>query len=171
MTPRRLQMGMAALVLSTALAGCGDTSVEEELVRAEGILRETRGAVLEAHEEVQTREKALETAGVDLNQARRALSEAEAQLAQAESAVDLQATDALLFRGIQRKLLEEERLEQVAIRVEVNKGVVTLHGSVYDPESRTTAIEIARDFPGIASVEDRIDIRTADVGAEGDQAD
>ena len=59
----------------------------------------------------------------------------------------------------------------MAIRVEVNKGVVTLHGSVYDPESQATAIEIARDFPGIASVEDRIDIRTADVGAEGDQAD
>ena len=168
MAARTLRMGTAGLVLSLALAGCGDTSVEEELVKAEEVLGEVRGDVLDAREAVEAKEGALESARADLEQARAALSEAEAQLTQAESAVDLQATDALLFRGIQRKLLTEDRLEQVAIRVEVNKGVVTLRGSVPDPETREAAIEIAREFPGVASVNDGISVQAPDVAAQGD---
>ena len=139
-----------------------------EPVKAEEVLGDVRGDVLGAREAVEAKEGALERARTDLEQARVALREAEAQLTRAESAVDLQATDALLFRGIQRKLLTEDRLEQVAIRVEVNKGVVTLRGSVPDLETRGAAIEIAREFPGVASVNDGISVQEPDVAAQGD---
>ncbi len=168
MAARRLRMGALSLVFSLALAGCGNTSVEEQLVRAEEILRDARGGVLEARELVESKAGVLESAQADLAQAREALAEAEAQLVQAESAVDFQATDALLFRGIQRKLLTEDRLEQVAIRVEVSRGVVTLLGSVPDPETRAAALEIAREFSGVASVNDGISVRAPDVAAQGD---
>ena len=168
MAARRLRMGALSLVFSLAFAGCGNSSVEEQLVRAEEILRDARGGVLEARELVEGKAGVLESAQTDLAQAREALAEAEAQLVQAESAVDFQATDALLFRGIQRKLLTEDRLEQVAIRVEVSRGVVTLRGSVPDPETRAAAFEIARGFPGVASVNDGISVRAPDVAAQGD---
>ena len=168
MTARRLRVGTLGLAFSLAFGACGGTSVEDELAQAEEILGEAREGVLEARDAVKAKEEAVERARADLEQAGEALRQAEVQLEQAESGVDLQATDALLFRGIQRELLDEERLERVAIRVEVSKGVVMLRGLVPDPETRAAAIEIAREFPGVASVTDGIRVQEPDVAAQGD---
>lgn len=165
MAPRRCRMAVASLLLSLVLAGCGGSSVEDELARSEEVLRETRADVLEARDGVREKQGALEAAREELDQARSALGEAEARLAQVESEVDLQATDALLFRGIQRKLLDEKRLAHVAIRVDVQKGVVTMYGTVPDAETRDAALEIGRGFPGVASVNDRIDVSGEGAGA------
>ena len=165
MAPQRCWMAVVSLLLSMALVGCGGSSVEDELAESEEVLRESRAEVREARDAVREKQEALETAREEHDQARSALGEAEARLAQTESEVDLQATDALLFRGIQRKLLDAKRLSHVAIRVDVQKGMVTMYGTVPDAETRDAALEIARGFPGVVSVNDRIDVSGEGAGA------
>jgi osmotically-inducible protein OsmY len=154
---RRLA-GAGSFLLFLTLTACGESSVEEQLVRAEGVLRDARGAVRQATEKVDQEEQELEVVQAELREARRELSEAEARLADAESKVDLKTTDDLVFRSLQRRLLEEDELDHVALRVEVNRGVVTVRGTVPEAESRDLALEIAGEFPGVASVNDQITV-------------
>lgn len=156
---RRSWTGVAAaLLLGLSVGGCGDSSDEEMLSRAEDLLRDAREAVRSARDDVQAKEEGVKSAESELTAARHVLQEAEEGLGQAESQVDLKATDALLFRAIQRKLLEDDRLERLAIRADVNKGVVTLRGSVPDAESRDTAIEVVQSFPGVVSVDSKLEV-------------
>jgi osmotically-inducible protein OsmY len=147
-----------ALALFIPLA-CGEPSLEERLSQTEAALAESREAVREAREGLESREKAAEAARLEVEDARKALAEAEQKLVEAESQVDLGMTDALLFRAVQRRLLEEDQLQDVAIRAEVERGVVTLHGRADDPEISEVAVAIAQAVPGVASVESRIEIR------------
>jgi osmotically-inducible protein OsmY len=162
---RTLGRTAAGLVLVLGLGACGESSDEERLTKAEELLTEVRDRVRDAREKILGKEQNVETARAELEQAREALREAELGLAEAEAKVDLTATDALLFRGIQRKLLEDDRLNRLAVRADVNKGVVTLRGVVSDPEAREAALEIARGFPGVASVENELELTP--VGSPG----
>jgi osmotically-inducible protein OsmY len=155
---------VCALVVALVV-GCGGTSEEDQLTQTEELLTGARGEVRAALAEVHSKEQGVETARVELDQARIALQEAREQLAEAEAEVDLAATDALLFRGIQRRLLEDERLARIAVRAEVDKGVVTLRGSVPDPDAREAALEIAQSFPGVAVVENELEL--SPVGSPG----
>jgi osmotically-inducible protein OsmY len=156
---RRLWMRIsAALLLVFGLAGCSGDSDEDLLTQADKVLREAREAVRSAREGVQAKEQGVETAKADLEQAREALKQAEQELGQAEGQVDLKATDALLFRAIQRKLLEEDRFEGMAIQARVRRGVVTLQGSVPDAETNEAALEIVRSFPGVVSAESQLEV-------------
>ena len=58
-------------------------------------------------------------------------------------------TDAALFRSVQRRLLDDEELEDLAVAAEAAKGVITLRGTVPDQETRARAEEIARATPGV----------------------
>ena len=158
MERRLLTRISTTLLLVLGLGGCGDTSDEERLTQANAVLREAREAVRSAREEVQTKEQGVEAATAELEKARAALHEVEQELANAESQVDLNATDALLFRAIQRKLLEDDRLEGLAIRADVKKGAVTLRGSVPDEETNEAALEIVRAFPGVVSVDSQLEV-------------
>jgi osmotically-inducible protein OsmY len=93
-----------------------------------------------------------------LEEARAALREAESEFAQREAVVSRSATDAVLFRAVQKRLLEDEDLSEVAIAAGVSKGVVTLSGSVPNAKLRDQAVEIARATPGVGRVESRIEV-------------
>lgn len=153
-------MGMVLAVLT--LGGCGGNGEERSLAEGERILREARDAVRTSRQAVEERETALLGAESKLETAKQALEAAEARLAEAEAQVDHEATDVRLFRGIQQRLLEEERLDRVAIRVEVNRGRVILSGMVPDEETRSIALDVAGSFPGVAAVESRISIAPPD---------
>jgi osmotically-inducible protein OsmY len=154
-----LRYGVGGVLLAAlALGGCGGNGEERELAEAERTLREARDAVRTAGQELEKRESALLGAKAELDQAKQSLEQAEARLTEAEAGVDHEATDILLFRGIQERLLEEDRLRRVAIRVEVKRGRVVLHGTVPDEETRRIALELAGGFPGVAGVESRIQI-------------
>jgi osmotically-inducible protein OsmY len=146
-----------ALLLVVGLVACGDSD-EDRLTQADNVLREAREAVRSARDDVQAKVQGVETAKADLEKAREALATAEQELVAAEGQVDLKATDALLFRAIQRKLLEDDELEDLAIRAQVEKGVVTLYGSVPDGETNETALEIVRRFPGVVAAESQLEV-------------
>jgi osmotically-inducible protein OsmY len=147
---------LAAALL--ALAGCGGDGAEEELEEASRSLAKAREAVEEARGEVEERRAEVQAAQDELAVAREALREAEEQLSGFEAKVDLNATDAVLFRSIQKRLLDDGDLEDVAIVARVENGVVSLSGTVPDAELRDRAVEIARSTAGVASVESRIQI-------------
>jgi osmotically-inducible protein OsmY len=150
-----------ALLLLPALA-CGGGGGERDLEAAARSLAEARAGAASARAAVEAKQAAAERARTELEEARRALLEAEGRLASAEAAVDSTATDALLFRAVQRKLLEDEALAEVAVQAFVEKGVVTLTGFVPDERIRERAIAIARGTAGVVDVEDRIAVEPAE---------
>ena len=75
--------------------------------------------------------------------------------------MSLSATDDVLFRTVQSRLLEDDELESVAISAIVKEGVVTLSGVVPGTELREHALEIVRSTPGVASVESQIELLPA----------
>jgi hyperosmotically inducible protein len=141
-----------------ALVACGGNEGEEELEEASRGLPRAREAVEEARGEVAERQAEVKDAQEELAAARQGLREAENQLSQLEAKVDLSATDAVLFRSIQKRLLDDGALEDVAIAARVDKGVVSLSGTVPGAELRDRAVEIARSTPGVTSVETQIQI-------------
>ena len=151
------------VALGTALIAlaCGGSDPEADLEQASEALEEARAQVAEDREAVEVLESEVQEAQKRLSDARSALREAEAELAQRESAVDLSATDGVLFRSVQKRLLEDDDLTDVAIAARVSKGVVTLSGSVPNAKLRDQAVEIARTTPGVGSVESRIEVPVA----------
>ena len=156
---------MLALALGGALAACGESSQEQVLARASENLAAAREQVEESRERVTSRRQQVEEARAELAAAEQDLRDAQAALRQAESRIDVTATDAALFRAVQKRLLEEDDLRQVAIAVDVDRGVATLRGRVPKAKLRDRAVQVAKSVPGVASVESRISIASPDVAA------
>jgi osmotically-inducible protein OsmY len=60
--------------------------------------------------------------------------------------------DATLLATIKAKLLREESLDGLKIRVEVTEGIVNLKGTVPSLEARALAIKLARETEGVQGV-------------------
>jgi len=75
--------------------------------------------------------------------------------------VDHSSTDEVLFRAIQKRLLEDGDLASVAIAAHVNNGLVTLSGNVPDAKIRDRAVLVARETPGVQRVETQIQVVAA----------
>ena len=153
-------LSLAALFALSALlfvtTGCGGESQEQALEEATAAVIAERDAVQEAREKVDVRQQAVDEARDELDEAKDELRIREQALREAESHVGLKATDAALFRSVQRRLLDDEGLEDLAIAVQVEKGVVTLQGTVSDEEDRAHAEEVARETPGVVTIENQI---------------
>ena len=157
----RLKAILASLAAALVALACGGSDPEVDLEQASQAVAETRAQVEKARETVQTREGEVKEAQGRLAEARSALREVESEFAQREAVVNRSATDAVLFRAVQKRLLEDEDLSEVAIAARVSKGVVTLSGSVPDAKLRDRALEIARTTPGAGNVESRIEVQVA----------
>jgi len=147
-----------ALAAAVALVACGSSDPEAKLVEASKKADAAHSAVDEARDAVQAREQDLQNAQQQLADAREALRKAQQEAAEREANVDRSATDAVLFRAVQKRLLEDRDLESVAISATVRSGVVKLTGSVPDGKLRDRAVEIADSTPGVSSVESRIEV-------------
>lgn len=145
----------AALALSLA---CGRSDPEEELARASEAADAAKERVASARATVETREAEVKAAQQRLADARAALREAEEEYSKREQTVDRNATDAVLFRAVQKRLLEDDRLESVAIAATVDDGVVTLTGSVPNAKLSDHAALVASQTPGVESVTNRIQV-------------
>jgi osmotically-inducible protein OsmY len=159
-----IRAGLAAALVALA---CGGSNPEANLEQASQALEDARAQVAKDRESVQALESEAQEAQQRLADARSALREAENELAQREAAVHSSATDDVLFRTVQKRLLEDGDLSNVAIAARVSKGVVTLSGTVPNEKLRDRALEIARTTPGTGTVENHIEV---DVSA-GEEAD
>ena len=135
--------------------GCRDADVAR-LEAASEAVAEAQQSVESARAELEARRSALESAREAVGAAEISLREAEQHLAEARAEVFEQATDTVLFRAVQKRLLDEDRLGKVAIAARVEQGTVVLSGAVPDDRLRQRAVEIARDTPGVLEVDDRI---------------
>lgn len=155
-------MGSRTLTIVAAVAlsavACGGPTGEAELKEASAKLEDVRAQVEDAKEKVAARQAGLEKAKQALAEAQTELREAERRLAKTEAQVDLSATDAVLFRSIQKQLLEDDKLENVAISAKVTSGNVVLSGSVPNAKLRDRALALARATPGVVSVQSLIEV-------------
>jgi len=77
------------------------------------------------------------------------------------------ADDAALTARVKAALLDDEAVKGTEFNVDVYKGRVTLSGLAQDDSEARRAEEIARQTPGVKSVESAI--RVADAGAASKQ--
>jgi len=150
---------LASSALLLAAAGCGGDSQEEALEEATAAVVAKREAVQEARQAVEAREQVAEEARKELEAAKSELRTQEQALREAESRIGGKATDATLFRSVQRRLLDDRELEDQAVAVQVAQGVVTLQGTVHDQKDRARAEEVARATPGVITIDNRIEVR------------
>ena len=157
----------AALVFALAVAGavgCGESDQEAAFREAIERLDDAREVVTGAREEVDAKTLALERSREELAEAQEALVRAEQGLAEARAGVGVLATDEVLFREVQTRLLDDEQLESLAIGARVEKGVVTLSGEAASQEQSERAAELADEIPGVLGVDNRISIVPAEQG-------
>jgi osmotically-inducible protein OsmY len=152
--------GLLALGLVIGVA-CGEDR-EARLAKATEAVTQARVQVDAAQQEVDAREGAVLKAEAELEEARERLRQARLALDDAETRIHESATDAVLFRAVQRRLLEDDALEKVAIAAHVEKGRVRLSGSVPTPKVRDRAIEVAKETPGVLSVHSEIEVGEKD---------
>lgn len=149
---------VAAVAAAALLLGCGGSDPEVDLERASEAAEEMRSKAEIAAEKVKQREADVELAKARLEEAREALREIRQELAKREAKVDRSATDEVLFRAVQKRLLEDGDLASVAIAAHVNNGLVTLSGNVSDAELRERAELVAKETPGVQRVDNQVQV-------------
>ncbi len=158
-TRRRAGLVFSLLMLAAlAGAGCGDDGLEAVSAH----LAEIESEVEQARMDVERSDAQASQAGDALERARASLEEAEQRLADARERVAKAANDAVVFRAVQRRLLDEEDLEGVAISARVQRRTVTLEGSVPNETLKKRAQEVASGATGVETVINQI---TVDVAA------
>ena len=150
---------LASSAFLLAAAGCGGDSQEQRLEEATAAVVAKREAVQEARQAVEARERVADEARKELEAAKSELRAREQALREAESRIGGKATDTALFRSVQRRLLDDRELENLAVAVQVTQGVVTLQGTVSDQKDRARAEEVARATPGVMTIDNRIEVR------------
>jgi osmotically-inducible protein OsmY len=176
------KIGLAGFVMATTLAACGGDGPEEKIAelsqkqrdaeeRVQEAAKRVRGSaekVSEERDEAADRRQALEReqrsvaeATREHEQATRRLEQARKRLRDLRREIAREVTDVALFRHIQKSLLEEKSLSDVAIAVQVEEHVVTLSGRVPDAELERTALRLAERTPGVLEVRDRIEVVAA----------
>ena len=149
---------VAGTLTAALLLACGGSDPEVDLERASKAAEETRSELEVAAETVKQREADVKQAQTELEAARAALRKIEAELAKRVAKVDRRATDEVLFRAVQKRLLEDDSLAIVAIAAHVNNGLVSLTGNVPDAETRDRAVAVARETPGVDRVTSQIQV-------------
>lgn len=156
---QRRPLAAALTVLAFALPGCGgDSDPIQEIAEANAAVAAARDSVEAAKQVVQARQTEVANAQKRLAEARADVQTAEQDLAQLEASVDRDALDTALFREVQRRLLEDDQLKQVAIAASVKQAVVTLSGDVDSEKLRDRAVQIASGADGVERVESRIEV-------------
>lgn len=173
--PARLlaTLHLGVLILATLAApGCStlmggrEPSEDELLLRAADAAEESRQQLAKATRSLAEKDEAVSRAEAELakakterDQSKQVVREARRRLLENQRAVSESATDTALFRLVQRRLLEDKKLKDVAISVYVVDGVITLQGSVPDEGTRDHALTIVRNVPGVTFVDSQMGTR------------
>lgn len=156
-------------VLATLLACAAEQDAEEALQDAHLVLQDARDGVEAAEALVEQRQGAVDRAQAELETANAKLADALARQESAQQVVADKATDAALFRSVQRVLLDDPELEGLGIAARASRGVVTLEGEVDSEAQQAHAVELTAATPGVVRVEARMTVRGPQ--PEGEAAD
>ncbi len=152
----RHRWAIAGIISATLAIGCAEEDPVAAIAKANAAVAAQEDVVEVAEQLVITRQKEVIEAQENLAEAKGKVRTEESKLARLESEVDRGAMDTVLFRSVQKRLLDDAQLSQVAIVAGVEKGVVTLSGSVENSKLRDRAIEVAGGTKGVKSVQSRI---------------
>jgi osmotically-inducible protein OsmY len=138
------------LLVSILAAGCSE-SPQEKYNDALDHLSDVKEQAHDAQEEVTSAKKKLSKAKDQLKTARQKVKKAQQQVAQVVS-------DDVLFRALQKKMLDNDTFSDAAISVSVANRVVTLNGSVPDQDTKHKAGQIAQQQTGVAKVKNQLEV-------------
>ena len=158
MLARKTVAAFGLLVTAATLTACSDDA-QERYDEATEALAEARENRAEAQQALQEKQAELEEFQDKLDEAEEELEQARENQAEAEAKVNASVTDEVLFRTLQRKMLNKDKFEDAAIAVGVADRVVTLTGSVPNQKTRKAALEIAREQSGVKEVIDFLKVR------------
>lgn len=147
-----------AATLALLVVGACSESPEQKLRDAGKELAAAQEDAQNAKQKLGDEQKQLEETKMRLEKDRQAASDAQQRVATAQAEVRLYGTDEIVFREVQRRLLDDSKLQDTAVSVGVNQGVVTLTGDVARDEFRTRAGELAKGSPGVVSVVNEIQV-------------
>ncbi len=146
---------LLAALLVALVPACGEDP-EERFRDAIETLETAQEAEEQARSRVAERQEEADAAHRRLVDAQAELVEAESGVAEAQQTLAALATDDVLFRAVQSRLLEDRSLRDVAVAARVDAGVVTLSGSVPSAELAARARELAAATPGVIGVRSQI---------------
>ena len=141
-----------AVGISGSILGCGEPDPEEALEAASAELDGAREELTSSDagvREIRTQMRELEERLADAERVRR---EAQRHVNEAEALVSKRASNDVLFRAVQRRLLEDPALADAAVTAHVSSRVVTLRGEVANAQLHDRAVEVARAAPGVSRV-------------------
>lgn len=164
MIPARFLVMACVAVAILVSGGCRDRA-EVGYGEAAGDLSETQLEVRRRQDALASAETAARRARDRVEAERQALIRAKEELARAERRLADAATDAVLFRTIQRQLLEDRRLRGTAVSVRVEAAVVTLSGRVDDAAVREHAGLVVAKAPGVKMVNNRVVVAAPSAGS------
>jgi len=141
-----------AVGVVASIVACGEPDPEEALEAASAELDAAREQLASADTGVQTIRTRMRELEAELADAERVRREAQRHVTEAEALVSERASDDVLFRAVQRRLLEDSSLADAAVTAHVADRVVTLRGEVAHATLRDRAVAVAAEAPGVARV-------------------
>lgn len=149
---------LASLMIGAAgLSACSE-SPQQKYDSATSHLNDAKDALSEAKHKVDEQQKDVDKAQKKLNELQEKVESKRKNVAEATQAVDKTVNDEVLFRTLQKNLLDKDKFSDSAISVAVNHLVVTLSGVVPDQKTHDRAIKVAKNQPGVADVRDQLQI-------------
>lgn len=158
---RYLILLLAFLLGAAAVGGCSE-SPQDKYNDATQKLQKAKQARQQAQRTLEDKQKELAQARKDVQAAQKGLQQAQHDVMQAEQVVNRNVDDEVLFRSIQRKLLNQKTFDNSAISVSVKNRVVTLGGTVPDAQTRKKALQTAHSQPGVQKVVDALQVHNPD---------
>ncbi len=130
-----------------------------EAIEGDNVVRESRVPFT-----VSVEKGAVTVKGVVLNEmVRRRVLYAAATVPGVEKVIDRLYSDADIERAVARALAADPALKGIAPAITVTSygGIVTLHGTVTNPDEKTTAVRLASATVGVYRVDDHLEIEQA----------
>lgn len=159
------------LVLTALLAvGCSE-SPQEKYNDAMSKVSDAKKDRKQAQQKVDEARKKVQKDQKKLHDAQDKLHKTQQKVADAKHAVDKVVNDDVLFRTLQKKLLDDDQFSDAAISVGVHHRTVTLTGTVPDQDTHKKAVKIAHGQAGVAQVKDQLQVADKDNGDKPNKHD
>lgn len=162
--PRALLLLSILLIGAAGLTACSE-SPQQKYDSATSHLQDAKKALSDAKQKVDSQQEEVDEAKKKLGELQKKVNAKRQKVVTATQAVDKTVNDEVLFRTLQKNLLDKDQFSDSAISVGVHNLVVTLSGVVPDQETHDQAIKVTRNQAGVADVRDQLQIGDQDDGA------